>query len=122
MNDAVDDAFDGIEAFIKKTREELKQRSTKGSNSALDLSFNPKMVPGYVASRAIVKKGMYDSCCGSVHVEVLHQDLQSGLVHVEIYDEPDPYKRFDFISTGMFLLLFKPKSVVAYVLGGHPPK
>lgn len=110
----------------------LRTRLVEFVDSALDefarelekeaQKFKPSMVPNYVPAKEIVKQGLYESCCGQLHVEVLMQDPSNGLIHVEIYEEDDPYKRFDFISTGMFIRLFRPTSSVDYVFSSTRPR
>jgi hypothetical protein len=116
MDDQLNKAKEQFHSFVDKSFAELARQlqTTPGTTEG---DFKPSMVPNYVPSHVVVKRGTYDSRCGQLHVEVLMQDLETGLIHVEIYDEDDPFKRFDFISTGMFVRLFRPKSVIDYILG-----
>lgn len=120
---SIDDASTSIQSFVEKTMSELQEalRQTQPGNTTIGLSFDPAMVLHYVPSLLIVRPGLYDSCDGKIHVEVLSQDSKTGLVHLEIYDEEDPFKRFDFISTGMFVRLFQPKAAIDYVTGNRTP-
>ncbi len=121
--DHIENALTSLQEFVNKTMDDLRVslKQQQPGNSTIGLSFEPDMVLNYVPSVEIIKPGLYDSSDGKVHVEVLRQDPETGLVHLEIYDEEDPYKRFDFASTGMFLRLFKPKSPLAYVTGNRTP-
>lgn len=120
--DAIEETFDNIANFLDKAKAELRINlgQSQSGNSTIGLSFVPEMVLNYVPSTEVVKKGMYDSCCGRVHVEVLLQNPETGLIHLEVYDEPDPTKRFTFISTDMFVRLFKRSKLIEYVTGRPP--
>lgn len=115
----LDNAKDQLVSFTNKLFEELREslRQEQPGNSTIGISFEPDTVLNYVPSHEIVKTGIYVSNDETMHVEVLLQNPESGLIHLEVYDELDPSKRFDFTSTGMFLRLFKPTDPTAYVVG-----
>lgn len=118
----VHDAKKSVLSFVARVFDELGSnlKAAQPGSLGVGLSFDPNIVVGYVPLHEVVRRGLYDCCDGRTHVEVLHQDVETGLIHLEIYDEEDPSKRFDFISTGMFLRLFKPKPVIEYVMGKAP--
>lgn len=109
--DGLNDIKKRLLSFIENTFSEIGQRVDQEHNA-----FKPSMVPHYVPSHEIVKPGIYASKDECVHVEVLKQDRTTGLIHLLVYDEDDPYKKCDFISTGMFIRLFKTINPKDYVL------
>lgn len=117
----VEEAMASIQVFVSKTLGELRDNLLKaGMPEEIGDNFDIAMVPGYVPSTMIVRPGLYECCDGKTNVEVLKQDTKTGLIHLQVYDEEDPFKRFEFISTGMFVRLFRPRTPIAYVMGRPP--
>lgn len=109
----IDDVFTDINAFIEKKKEELRNslRQAQPGNSTIGISCDDQAVLDYVPTHGIVEMGTYISNDAKVYVEMLRQDPATGLIHLEVLNETEESKRFDYISTGMFERLFS-KAIV----------